>query len=137
MFAMLQPFTKALGFDTQFIDGTCYRDVPRGGQPHFGGSDHGWVHIQYRPSEKLFIIDRTWGQCNVTADDAYSGRYGDRHPGQLENFAQNAKLKPTDVRMDGSVTVENHITQFSEKDRSRAATHMSNWQWNEEKKPEI
>lgn len=132
MFAMLQPFSKALGFDTQFIDGTCYRDVPRGGQPHFGGSDHGWVHVQYRPSTELFVIDRTWGQVNVTADAAYGGRMGDRHPGQLENFAGNAQVKPTDVRMDGSVTVENHVTQFSEQNLSREATHVSRTQWNNE-----
>lgn len=132
MFAMLQPFTKALGFDTQFIDGTCYRDVPRGGQPHFGGSDHGWVHVQYRPSTELYIIDRTWGQVNVSADSAYGGRMGDRHPGQLENFASNAKLKPNDVMMDGSISVENHTTQFSEQNLSRAATHVSQTQWNNE-----
>lgn len=131
MFAMLQPFGKTLGFDTQFIDGTTYRDIPQGGQPQFGGSAHGWIHVNYRPSTKMFVIDRTWGQCNITADEAYSGRRGDRHPGQLENFATLKAPTATDVRMDGSISVDDHTTQFATRDLSRAASHMSRWQWNE------
>ena len=131
MMAMLAPFQKALGVDAQFIDGGNYRNVASGGKPSFTGSEHGWLQVSYRPSTQMFIIDRTWGQCNLTADVAYSGRRGDRYPSKLESFMKQKPVSETDVNCSGELTVNSTETQFpKEGEKVGRENHVRNTQWN-------
>jgi hypothetical protein len=137
MAGLLAPFSKSLGIDVQFISGGVYRNTNRSDPPEkqfrsFNSQAHGWLQLTYRPSMELRICDRTWGQPDHSADKAYS-KWGDRFPSSLysswgsSGFKQQA-LADTDVKMDGTVSVETFDRQFGEQGVDGRDNHMSTWQ---------
>jgi hypothetical protein len=129
MLGMLAPFQKALGVDVQFIDGQVLRTSNSGAQIiNSSGSDHGWLHVVYRPTMEVSVVDRTWGQRDIRLDAAYS-KMGDRYPARLETFMKQQPLLPTDEIFDGKSAAAAHETELpKEGEKVGRENHMRNWQ---------
>lgn len=130
MGALLTPFQDLIGFDFAMMSGGVYRNTNRSGSMQqqyntFRSPAHGWIQVTYRPSMEMRIIDRTWQQKDKRADLAYSPG-GDRFPSGYQGGIPLAAIEPTDVVMDGSVTVATFERQFGTVGVDDRTNHMSN-----------
>jgi hypothetical protein len=128
--AALLAFQNLIGFDFALMSGGVYRNTDRSASKEeqhntFSRPAHGWIQVTYRPSTEMRIIDRTWQQKDMPADRAYSPG-GDRFPSGYQGGLRLAEIEPTDVVMDGSVSVATFERQFGVAGRDDRSNHMSN-----------
>lgn len=101
--SLLAPFREALGVDVQMISGADF-STNLGGtnarNPLGNGSSHGWLHVVFRPSMGLSVLDRTWNQVNLSADQAYSVA-GRRYPMELVPGLTQTPPSAADLTLNG------------------------------------